>query len=60
MGHAALGGLLVYVVAPALFERLAPRHWVLAFRRMKNPLFLPWAGVAPGWAVIETAAGKPT
>lgn len=26
---AAITGLFVFVVGPALFERLAPRHWVV-------------------------------
>jgi deazaflavin-dependent oxidoreductase (nitroreductase family) len=62
LGYTVLGGLLVFEVAPALFERLAPRPWVVAFRRAMNPLYLPLAGRAPGWAVIETVgrrSGKP-
>jgi deazaflavin-dependent oxidoreductase (nitroreductase family) len=47
-------GALGYVMVPALFERLAPQEWVWAYRRAVKPLYLPWAGVAPGWAVIET------
>jgi hypothetical protein len=30
---AAITGLLVIVVGPALFERLAPRRWVVAYQR---------------------------
>jgi deazaflavin-dependent oxidoreductase (nitroreductase family) len=54
LGSIVVAGLLVFEVAPALFERFAPRPWVSAFRRAVNPLLLPWAGLAPGWAVIET------
>lgn len=58
LGYAVLGALLVFEIAPALFERFAPRPWVLAFRRAMNPLVLPWAGLAPGWAVIETVGQR--
>lgn len=58
LGYAVLGGLFLFEVAPALFERLAPRPWVVAFRRAMNPLYVPWAGVAPGWAVIETVGRR--
>ena len=46
--------LFGYAILPALFERFAPPRWLLPFRRTANSLYLPWAGVAPGWAVIET------
>jgi deazaflavin-dependent oxidoreductase (nitroreductase family) len=58
LGYTIFGGLLLFVVAPALYERLAPRPWVSAFRRTMNPLYLPLAGVAPGWAVIETVGRR--
>ncbi len=50
----ALALLFMNAVLPALFERFAPRQWLLPFRRTANRLYLPWAGVAPGWAVVET------
>jgi deazaflavin-dependent oxidoreductase (nitroreductase family) len=55
-GVAAL--LVVDVFAPALFERFAPPHWVRTFRRVTMALYRPWAGVVPGWAVIETVGRK--
>jgi deazaflavin-dependent oxidoreductase (nitroreductase family) len=58
LGYTLVGGLLLFEVAPALFERLAPRPWVSAFRRAMNPLYLPLAGLAPGWAVIETVGRR--
>ena len=42
-----------YAVLPALFERFAPPQWLPPFRRSANRLYLPWAGIAPCWAVIE-------
>lgn len=49
---------LVYVVVTATFERLAPRRWVRAYQRALNPLFRLWAGVALGFAVIETTGRR--
>jgi deazaflavin-dependent oxidoreductase (nitroreductase family) len=51
---AAITGLLAFVVAPALFERLAPRPWVIAYQRAFMAVYRPLAGVVPGWAVVET------
>jgi deazaflavin-dependent oxidoreductase (nitroreductase family) len=51
---AAITSLLAFVVAPALFERLAPRPWVIAYQRAFMALYRPLAGVVPGWAVVET------
>ncbi len=56
--YGVAAALVAYVFVPALFERLAPRHWVRAFRRVTMAFYRPWAGVAPGWAVIETAGRK--
>ncbi|MGH2726513.1 MAG: nitroreductase/quinone reductase family protein [Actinomycetota bacterium] len=50
-----LGGLVLAVIAIALFERVAPRRLVRAYQRnLGNPLFRASAGIVPGWAVIET------
>ena len=60
--YAVVGVLVAYVFAPALFERFAPPHWVRTFRRVTMAFYRPWAGVAPGWAVIETVgrhSGQP-
>jgi deazaflavin-dependent oxidoreductase (nitroreductase family) len=51
---AAVTGLVVFVVGPALFERLAPRRWVIAYQRTYVTVYRPLAGVVPGWAVVET------
>jgi deazaflavin-dependent oxidoreductase (nitroreductase family) len=51
---AAITGLLLVVVGPALFERVAPRRWVIAYQRVFMALYRPLAGVVPGWAVVET------
>lgn len=59
---AAITGLLVFVVGPALFERLAPRHWVITYQRAFMALYRPLAGMVPGWAVVETngrRSGRP-
>jgi deazaflavin-dependent oxidoreductase (nitroreductase family) len=55
-------GLVVYIVAVPLFERVAPRSWVRAYARFANPFFEPWTGLIWGWAVIETTgrtSGQP-
>lgn len=52
----ALAGFLILLVP--LFERFAPRKVVHAYWRLVNPLFLPTAGIAPGYAVIETTGRK--
>lgn len=49
---------VVYVVVTATFERLAPRRWVRAYQRAMNPFFRVWAGLAPGFAVIETTGRR--
>ncbi len=54
----ALAIYFVYVVVMAMFERLAPRRWVRAYQRAVNPLFRLWAGVALGYAVIETTGRR--
>jgi deazaflavin-dependent oxidoreductase (nitroreductase family) len=57
-----IGGVLLYVIGTASFERLAPRRWVRAYQRFANPLFAPVMGAVLGWAVIETTgrnSGKP-
>jgi hypothetical protein len=46
-------GLVVYIVAVPLFERVAPRSWVRAYARFANPFFEPWTGLIWGWADIE-------
>lgn len=51
-------GLVVYDLAVAIFERLAPRSWVVAWRRLANPIAMPILGWAPGWAVVETTGHK--
>jgi deazaflavin-dependent oxidoreductase (nitroreductase family) len=51
---ASLSALVLIVVGPALFERLAPRRWVTAYQRVFMTLYRPLAGVVPGWAVVET------
>jgi deazaflavin-dependent oxidoreductase (nitroreductase family) len=51
---AAITSLLTFVVGPALFERLAPRPWVIAYQRAFMALYRPLAGLVPGWAVVET------
>ena len=51
---AAVAGFLLVVVGPALFERVAPRSWVIAFQRVFMAVYRPLAGVVPGWAVVET------
>jgi deazaflavin-dependent oxidoreductase (nitroreductase family) len=51
---AAITGLLLVVVGPALFERVAPRRWVIAYQRVFMAVYRPLAGVVPGWAVVET------
>lgn len=48
------GALAVFVVGPALFERLAPRRWVRPYQRVTMALYRPTAGIVPGWAVVET------
>lgn len=56
------GAGLAYLVVVGLFERLAPRRWVKAFQRVANPTFRRWAGLAAGWAVVETTgrrSGRP-
>jgi deazaflavin-dependent oxidoreductase (nitroreductase family) len=50
----AVTSLLAFVVGPALFERLAPRPWVIAYQRAFMAVYRPFAGVVPGWAVVET------
>jgi deazaflavin-dependent oxidoreductase (nitroreductase family) len=55
---AAITGLLVFVVGPALFERLAPRPWVIAYQRVFMSSYRPLAGVVPGWAVVETSGRR--
>jgi deazaflavin-dependent oxidoreductase (nitroreductase family) len=50
----AITGLLAFVVGPALFERLAPRPWVIAYQRAFMAVYRPLAGVVPGWAIVET------
>jgi deazaflavin-dependent oxidoreductase (nitroreductase family) len=59
---AAITGLLVVVVGPALFERLAPRPWVIRYQRAFMAVYRPLAGMVPGWAVVETngrRSGRP-
>ena len=51
---AAIGGVVVYVVGAASFERFAPPRWVRAYQRFANPLFGPVMGTVLGWAVVET------
>jgi deazaflavin-dependent oxidoreductase (nitroreductase family) len=51
---AAITSLLTFVVGPALFERLAPRPWVIAYQRGFMAVYRPLAGLVPGWAVVET------
>lgn len=51
---AAITGLLLFVAGPALFERLAPRRWVVGYQRVFMTVYRPLAGVVPGWAVVET------
>jgi deazaflavin-dependent oxidoreductase (nitroreductase family) len=51
---AAITCFLLVVVGPALFERMAPRRWVIAYQRVFMALYRPLAGVVPGWAVVET------
>jgi deazaflavin-dependent oxidoreductase (nitroreductase family) len=55
---AAITGVVVFVVGPALFERLAPRRWVIAYQRVFMALYRPLAGVVPGWAVVETSGRR--
>jgi deazaflavin-dependent oxidoreductase (nitroreductase family) len=55
---AAITVLLVFVVGPALFERLAPRPWVIAYQRVFMSSYRPLAGVVPGWAVVETSGRR--
>ena len=54
---AAITGV-VFVVGSALFERLAPRRWVIAYQRAFMALYRPLAGVVPGWAVVETSGRR--
>jgi deazaflavin-dependent oxidoreductase (nitroreductase family) len=49
---------LAYLVVVGLFERLAPRRWVRAYQRAANPMFRRWAGLAAGWAVVETTGHR--
>jgi deazaflavin-dependent oxidoreductase (nitroreductase family) len=51
-------GLVVFVVGPALFERLAPRRWVTAYQRVFMSVYRPLAGLVPGWAVVETVGRR--
>ncbi|HWE68858.1 MAG TPA: nitroreductase/quinone reductase family protein [Acidimicrobiales bacterium] len=53
-----LVGLAGTYLATAVFERLAPRPWVRAWQRFANPRMLALAGLAPGWAVVETTGRK--
>lgn len=55
---AIVAGLVVYDLAIAVFERLAPRPWVVAFRRFANPRSMAILGVIPGWAIVETTGHK--
>ena len=56
--RALVGVVVAYVVTLGLFERLAPRAWVRRYQRAVNPFFRSWAGVAFGWAVIETTGRR--
>jgi deazaflavin-dependent oxidoreductase (nitroreductase family) len=51
-------GVVLIIIGPAIFERLAPREWVRRYQRANMPLYRPAAGVTPGWAVIETTGRK--
>jgi hypothetical protein len=54
-----IGGLAGAYITTALYERLAPRRMVRGFRNLVgNPLSRPSAGIAPGWAVIETVGRR--
>ena len=55
---AAITSVFVFVVGSALFERLAPRRWVIAYQRAFMALYRPLAGVVPGWAVVETSGRR--
>lgn len=55
---AAITGLVTFVVGPALFERLAPRPWVIAYQRAFMAAYRPLAGLVPGWAVVETSGRR--
>ena len=57
-----VGGFVLWMVATAVFERLVPRRVLRTFHRYNSPLYRPFAGIAPGWAVIETVgrrSGRP-
>jgi deazaflavin-dependent oxidoreductase (nitroreductase family) len=58
-----VGGVAVTVVATAVYERVAPRSLVRAYQKhVGNRLFRSWAGITPGWAVVETTgrrSGRP-
>lgn len=49
---------LFWVVLVPIFERFAPPRVVRAYQRLTMPMFRPWAGIVPGWAVIETTGRK--
>jgi deazaflavin-dependent oxidoreductase (nitroreductase family) len=47
------------IVATAVYERVAPRNLVRAYQRhVGNRLSRSWAGITPGWAVIETTGRR--
>lgn len=45
---------VIYFLAVAVFERVAPRSVVRAYQRTNNKLQAPLMGLLPGWGVIET------
>jgi deazaflavin-dependent oxidoreductase (nitroreductase family) len=52
----------VWLIVVPIFERLGPPNMVRAFRRSTMPFFEPWAGVVPGFGVVETVgrrSGRP-
>ena len=53
-----VSAFVVWMIATAVFERLAPRRVLRMFHRYNSPLYLPFAGLAPGWAVIETVGRR--
>lgn len=55
---ALAGGATAVVVAVAVFERVVPRSVRRSYQRMSMPMFRPFAGLLPGWALLETTGRR--
>jgi deazaflavin-dependent oxidoreductase (nitroreductase family) len=52
-------GVVLATVALAVFERVVPRHVRRAYQKHVGArVFGGWAGIVPGWALIETTGRR--